>query len=329
MLPFEVLHFLVPIMGMKPNHSHWALWHEKHSSTNALIDDAVENGLPPAPLRYRLCDNGGLADQNHLRYLLQEDPPKGRLDHAALELAAIDTPGLDPAPFLDQLNDLASRLADRMRNFNDGRDFVETAQRYLFGELGFRGNEEDFWDPRNSCLDQVLARRTGIPITLSVLYMEVARRLAMPVYGISLPRHFVIQFDDGNYSTYIDPFNGGKTITAQECFALAGVEVAAPVLLRRASKKDIVIRMLQNLRGVYLRKRDWVRTVQTLDLLLIGVPDAAALYKQRGLLQVELRHMQSARADLERYLALQPAAEDREEILKQIQAIHSWLAHLN
>ena len=265
---------------------------------------------------------------NHLRHLLEEDPPGGRLDRAALELAMIDTPDLEPQTFLDQLNELAARLADRMRNFNDGRDFVETAQRYLFGELGFHGNEEDFFDPRNSFLNQVLERRTGIPISLSVMYMEVARRLRMPVYGISLPRHFVIQFDDGRYSTYIDPYGGG-TISIQECFLLAGVEEVDLTLLRRATKKDIVIRMLQNLRGVYLRRKDWARTVQTLDLLLIGVPEAAALYKQRGLLQVELRRMQAARADLERYLALQPAAEDREEILKQIQAIHSWLAHLN
>ena len=190
--------------------------------------------------------------------------PKGRLDHAALELAAIDTPGLEPEPWLDRLNELASQLGDRLRNFNDGRDFVETAQRYLFGELGFHGNEDDFFDPRNSCLDQVLERRVGIPITLSVMYMEIARRLAMPVFGISLPRHFVIQFDDGNYSTYIDPFNGGRPITAQECFALAGAKVADPALLRRASKKEIAIRMLQNLRGVYLRRNDWARAVDTL-----------------------------------------------------------------
>src|ERR1700677_5095695 len=114
---------------------------------------------------------------NHLRYLLEEDPPKGRLDHAALELAAIDTPGLEPEPWLDRLNELASQLGDRLRNFNDGRDFVETAQRYLFEDLGFRGNDEDFFDPQNSFLNQVLARRTGIPISLSVLYMEIARRL--------------------------------------------------------------------------------------------------------------------------------------------------------
>ena len=107
-------------------------------------------------------------------------------------------------------------MGDRLRNFNDGRDFVETAQRYLFGELGYHGYEkdEDHFDPRNSCLNHVLEQRTGLPITLSVMYMEIARRLHMPVFGIGLPNHFVIQFDDGNYSTFIDPFHNGRVITA-------------------------------------------------------------------------------------------------------------------
>jgi regulator of sirC expression with transglutaminase-like and TPR domain len=216
-----------------------------------------------------------------------------------------------------------------MRNFNDGRDFVETAQRYLFGELGFHGNEQDFFDPRNSFLNQVLERRTGIPISLSVMYMEIARRLAMPVFGIGLPRHFIIQFDDGNYSTYIDPYHGGRTITVQECFELAGAKVADPIILRRSSKKQIAMRMLQNLRGVYLRQRDWAHAVDTLDLLLIGAPELPGLVKQRGLLQMELKRFQAARRDLERYLAMAPDAPDREEIRKQITAIHTWLAKVN
>ena len=194
---------------------------------------------------------------NHLRHLLEEDPTKGRLDKAVLELATIDTPNLNAEHSLDQLNTIAANIGDRLRNFNDGREFVETMQQYLFGELGFRGNETEFFDSRNSCLDQVLQRKMGIPITLSVLYMELARRLAMPVYGIGLPRHFVVQFDDGNYATYIDPYNGGITITPQQCFALAGAKIADPALLQRASKKDIAMRMLQNLRAAYIRKQDW------------------------------------------------------------------------
>ena len=266
---------------------------------------------------------------NHLRYLLERDPAKGRLDRAALEMASIDNPSLDPEPRLTQLNDLASHLADRMRNFNDGRDFVETAQRYLFGELGFRGNEEDFFDPRNSCLDQVLARRTGIPITLSLLYLEIGRRLSMPVFGVGLPRHFIVQFDGGNFAGYIDPYNGGKIISVRECFALAGATVADPALLRRATPKEIAMRMLQNLRGVYLRRKDWVRTVATLDLLLLGAPEMAAWHKQRGLLEIELKRYNAARVDLQRYLTLEQDAPDKEEIAKQLESIHHYLARLN
>jgi regulator of sirC expression with transglutaminase-like and TPR domain len=265
----------------------------------------------------------------HLQHILEEDPPKGRLDRAALELAMIDTPDLAPEPVLDRLNELAANLGDRLRNFNDGREFVEKAQAYLFEELGFHGNEQDFFDSRNSCLDQVLERRTGLPITLSVLYMEIARRLAMPVFGIGLPRHFVIQFDDGNYSAYIDPFHGGRVVTPQECFVLAGAPAADPVLLRRVSKKAIVMRMLQNLRGVYLRREDWARAVQTLDWLLIGAPELGPWYKQRGLLQLGMKRLQAARADLEKYLTLEPEAQDAEQIRKQIQSIHVWLARMN
>ena len=151
----------------------------------------------------------------------------------------------------------------------------------------------------------------------------------MPVYGIGLPRHFVIQFDDENYSTFIDPFHGGRTVTPQECFALAGAEIADPALLQRVSKKQIAMRMLQNLRGVYLRRKDWGRAVTTLDLLLLGAPDLSALVKQRGLLQMEQKRYQAARRDFERYLELEPEATDQAEIQKQLQAIHAWLGRVN
>ncbi|HEX5431286.1 MAG TPA: transglutaminase-like domain-containing protein [Bryobacteraceae bacterium] len=275
---------------------------------------------------------------NHLRQLLETEEvqpgrsQEGRLDRAALDLATIQFPDLEPEPFLDQLNELASRLADRMRNFNDGRDFVETAQRYLFGELGFHGvegGEDNFFDARNSCLNQVLERRTGIPITLSVMYMEIARRLRMPVYGIGLPRHFVLQFDDGNYSTFIDPFHGGRTITARDCFILAEARIADLALLQRVSNKQIAMRMVQNLHRVYLRARDYKRAVATLDLMIAGAPETAPWYKFRGALLVETHRWQAARRDFEKYLAMEPGAEDREEILDHIRSIQRLIAQVN
>jgi regulator of sirC expression with transglutaminase-like and TPR domain len=171
----------------------------------------------------------------------------------------------------------------------------------------------------------VLERRTGIPITLSVMYMEIARRLQMPVFGIGLPRHFVLQFDDGNYSTYIDPFNGGRAITAHECFALAGTGVPDPALLRRVTKKQIVVRMLQNLHRVYVRTKDFERAVATLDLMIAGAPETAAWYQARGVLLKEVGRWEAARRDFERYLKMSPEAQDRDLIVQEIQ----WLARLN
>jgi regulator of sirC expression with transglutaminase-like and TPR domain len=271
----------------------------------------------------------------YLRQVLEGDgttSARTRLDRAALDLASIHFPDLEPEPFLDQLNDLASRLGDRLRNFNDGRDFVETAQRFLFGEMGFHGFEGDdqvFFDPRNSCLNQVLERRTGLPITLSVLYMEIARRLRMPVFGIGLPRRFVIQFDDGNYSTFIDPFNGGRPISAKECFLLAESQIADPTLLQRVTPKQIMMRMLQNMHTAYVRNKDYARAITSLDLMIAGAPDTPAWYKHRAVLMIGLHRWISSRRDFEKYLAMDPEAPDRDEVLGHIQALTDRIAMVN
>lgn len=266
---------------------------------------------------------------DYLRQLLVSESPHGRLDRAALDLARIQFPDLEHEPILNQMNEIAANLGDRLRNFNDGRDFVEKAQRYLFGELGFHANEADFFDPGNSCLNLVLERRTGIPITLSLLYMEVARRLQMPVFGIGLPNRFVVQFDDGRYAAFIDPFGGGRTVSAAECFAMAGATVADPTLLARASKKQILMRMLQNLQRAYIQAKDYDRAIVTLGFLLDGAPRTAEWFKLRAALALELKRYGSARADLEAYLELQPQAKDRDTVREQVQSLRRWAARNN
>jgi regulator of sirC expression with transglutaminase-like and TPR domain len=266
---------------------------------------------------------------DYLRQLLVSESAHSRLDRAALDLARIQFPDLDHQPCLDQLNEIAANLGDRLRNFNDGREFVEKAQQYLFGELGFRANEADFFDPLNSCLNQVLQRRLGIPITLSLLYMEVARRLQMPVYGIGLPNRFVVQFDDGNYAAFVDPFGGGGTITRADCFAMAGAKVGDPALLARVSKKQILMRMLQNLRRAFLEANDSDRAIQVLDYLLEGAPETPDWYRVRGGLLLHRKRYGPARVDFERYLELQPQANDADAIRKQLQTLQRWTAQNN
>ena len=266
---------------------------------------------------------------DYLRQLLLSETGAGRLDRAALDLARIQFPHLEHEPWLEQINEIAASLGDRLRNFNDGRDFVETAQRYLFGELGFRANDTDFFDPSNSCLNEVLRRRTGIPITLSLVYMEVARRLQMPVYGISLPNRFVVQFDDGRFATFIDPFGGGHAVTPRECFELAGVEAPELTMLARATKKQILMRMLLNLQRAYMQSRDYPQAVATLNYLVEAAPEVLPWRKLRGALLLELKRFALAQADLEAYLAAQPEAPDADLVRQQIQSIRQWSARNN
>ena len=124
-------------------------------------------------------------------------------------------------PFLGLLDSHANELGERVEGMSDGEEFVGAMNEYFFDELGFEGNRRDYYDPANSCLNEVLTRRKGIPITLSVVCMEVARRLERPLFGIALPGHFILGYNDGEFSAFIDPFNAGQLLCESECFELA------------------------------------------------------------------------------------------------------------
>jgi regulator of sirC expression with transglutaminase-like and TPR domain len=258
------------------------------------------------------------------------------LDAAALEMAAIERPGLESAPYLEMLDRIASELDTRLGGYagTDGPRFVRIANHYLFQELGFRGNDSDYYDPGNSCLDVVLDRRTGIPITLSAVYIEVARRLGWPVFGIGLPGHFVVQYADVEYSTYIDPFYAGRLLTEDDCGKLAreitGVDLSTePSTLAPVSNRYILVRMLNNLRSAYFRVKQYTKAATVMNLLVEAFPENADYYKARGVARLHLREFAAAKSDLEKYLKCSPQADDRAGITRQLEAIHRWLGRLN
>jgi regulator of sirC expression with transglutaminase-like and TPR domain len=256
------------------------------------------------------------------------------LDRAALELARIEYPGLEIEPFLSVLDSHAGELAGRLGHRSGGLDYVEAANRYLFAELGFTGNSQNYYDPRNSCLNDVLEARTGIPITLAVVYLEIARRLARPVYGIGMPGHFLVQYRGADFSTYIDVFHGGRLLAPAQCYALAREASGAgiprdPRLLAPTGKRQIVARMARNLCGVYLSREAYGKALRTLDLLLAADPNSATEYKQRAAVHLKMRNPAAACADLEAYLRLAPAAEDRAEIERHLRAVRNYLAEMN
>jgi regulator of sirC expression with transglutaminase-like and TPR domain len=247
------------------------------------------------------------------------------LDEAALRLAAIEHPNLEIEPYLRLLDSYADQIGDQL---HAGGSFVEAANGYLFEKLGFIGNEADYYNPANSCLNEVLTSKKGIPITLSVIYIEVARRLKKSVFGIGLPGHFVVEYDNGSASTYIDAFHRGRLLTASDCYALAGA-APDPALLARAGNDQIVARMINNLRGIYFSRGAHRKSLQILTLLLEANPHSAELYKQRGITQLQLEQTRAAKADLERYLQLAPDAPDREAVEKQLLSLSRWLVSMN
>ena len=264
-----------------------------------------------------------------LRDLLSGKDDTVALDVAALGLASIEFPELDAAESIRKLDEYAAAVASKLKPGAGGREFLAAANAFLFGELGLRGNADDYYNPHNSCLNMVIAGHAGIPISLSVVYMEVARRLSRPVQGIGLPGHFIVQYDDGEYSAYVDPFHQGAVLTDADCYKLAQANRPEPSLLAAVTKRQILSRMANNLRGIYFSERAYSKAVQLLNVLIEAAPESADEYKQRGLVFLQTKHLRQSIADLQRYLVLAPDAADRAQIEEQIRTVARWLATLN
>ncbi|MBV8831729.1 MAG: transglutaminase family protein [Acidobacteriaceae bacterium] len=265
---------------------------------------------------------------------LQHEKSGVTLDIAALELATIEFPNLDVPGCVACLDTLAEQVSGRLSSDAALIDFVHAANEVLFEVLQFRGNEEEYYDPRNSCLNSVLTRRLGIPITLSLLYMEVGRRLGRTVEGIGLPGHFIVGCSDKVSTYWIDPFHGGRILTFADCCKLAKEASDAdlranPALLAPLPKRQILIRMLSNLKVIYLRGESFNKARQVLDLLISAMPDYPEEYRHRGTVHLRQLNHRAAKEDLETYLRLEPNAPEREEVKKQLLLIERWKAGLN
>lgn len=251
---------------------------------------------------------------------------------AALEIARIETPDLVVAQHLARLDRLAARSGvaagrDRLRALHRLREF-------LFEEEGFAGNRQDYYDPRNSCLDQVLHRRLGIPITLAVLMIEVGRRVGLPLQGVGLPGHFLVQAEVTAEPVLLDPFEGGALVTAERAAELMRRALGRAVELSDrhlapVGRRAILVRMLNNLRGIYLRRRDWTRALAVLDRLVLLDGEAPGHLRDRGAVLVKLGRLDRGVADLERYLRCCGEAEDAEAVRRQLRQARQQLATLN
>lgn len=262
--------------------------------------------------------------------LLTKEHSDAPLDLAALELSRIEFPNLDPQPFLDILDSYAAEIDARLRMEYDSVEKIQVLHEFLFREQEFRGNEEDYYNPANSCLNEVIASRCGIPISLAVLYLSIADRLEFPVQGVGLPGHFLVRYDEDDFHTYIDVFHQGRLLDQDECFELGrqmtGMDLSAtPAILDGVTHRQILMRMLNNLRSIYLRSKSYLKAAQVLDLLVTAAPTDADSYILRGAVNVELRKYRAAKSDFEQYLVLAPAAQDRQRVQDQIAALEKYL----
>ena len=275
--------------------------------------------------------------------------PDPDLATAALLIARLEYPRLDASRYLDRLDRMGHAAAERLGRAPDGDPRLQAAalNDYLFEEEGFAGNRKHYDDPRNSFLNAVLDRRSGIPVTLALVYMEVGRRAGLRVEGVNFPGHFLLRMPAGapaagGDALILDPFHRGAILSETDCRKLlrdhAGADAKfEPALLARATKLQILVRMLVNLKRIYVRMRSFPQGLAMTELLLALDPSALTELRDRGLLAYNLNDYPSALRDLEAYLRFTRRGDgerpkentEQAEIWEHVKALRRRVAGLN
>jgi len=261
--------------------------------------------------------------------------PDDRIDLArsALLIAAEEYPALDVARYLARLDDLAREVAPRLAGARTAAERVAVLNRFLFAEHQFAGNREHYEDPRNSFLNEVLDRGAGIPITLSLVYIEVARRAGVEADGVGFPGHFLVKHGKPD-GIVVDPF-GGTVLTREDCQSRlaavlgAGARLEPALHLRAATPREILVRLLGNLKGIYVRTADFGRALACCERILLVAPDSPLELRDRGLVYERLECFGAAVADLERFLELAPDDESAPAVRERLSFLHPRLRQLH
>lgn len=259
---------------------------------------------------------------------------------AALTFARIEEPRLDVEHYVHRVDALAKRVAAKIvaakiSDPDDPVQIIAALNQILFHEEVFRGNTVDYYSPRNSFLQHVLDRQLGIPISLALVYMEVARRVEFPLFGVGMPGHFLLKhYDVDGRSTLIDVFERGSIVTEDDCrqklnSIYAGQLSLQPEFLLPVTRRQMLTRMLNNLRSVYISQRDFRRAVQVVDLILVIYPRSPEDVKQRAVLRFNLDDYRGALSDFDEYVKMSPDASDAEEIRQTALSLRRSMAMMN
>jgi regulator of sirC expression with transglutaminase-like and TPR domain len=259
------------------------------------------------------------------------------LAEAALAIAAEEYTDLDIAGYLERLDEMGSTLRRRLRPDITTGDSIRLLNHYLFQELGFSGDTENYYDPRNSFLNEVIERRLGIPITLSVIYIEVGRRIGLPLHGVSLPAHFLVKCVVREGAILLDPYSKGISLGLDDLVQRlkawrGGIELDSEMvknMLASAGSREILARILRNLRGIYLKNGQLTKALHACDRIVTLDPQSAEEYRDRGNIYLELECFRAALADFRAYLMLKPEAEDADEIQRKTIELAQRASRLN
>jgi regulator of sirC expression with transglutaminase-like and TPR domain len=247
------------------------------------------------------------------------------LAEAALTIAQQEYPHLNIASYMKRLDELADAVRARVMPDATPEHIVATMNHYFFKEQGFTGNNEDYYDPRNSFLNEVLDRKLGIPITLSIVYMEVGRRLDLPLEGIAFPGHFLVKLPLKQGNVILDPYLDGISLSEgdlrerlKQVYGEAHMEMSLDRLLDSANKKEILARILRNLKTIYLRTDEFDKALSVVERILSIAPHSAEDLRDRGLIYQRLECVHAALEDLRNYFDLAPDASDAVDIRARI-----------
>ena len=264
------------------------------------------------------------------------------LAQACLMIAQDAYPGLNIERYLAEIERMALRLRGATPQNASVEERVVALNQFLFGDLGYRGNTDEYYDPRNSYLNEVIDRKTGIPITLAVLYMEIGRRVGLPLQGVSFPGHFLVRMRLRGGTLVLDPFAGGAPQSEDDLRerlkrvipkgAAGNVPLADLPLeqfLEPATNRQILARVLRNLKGIYRETDKPERMLEVLNRMLVVVPDATGELRARGFLYQRLVCYRAALKDLSDYVEREPEAADYDEVRVRLVELSALCARLN
>lgn len=258
--------------------------------------------------------------------------PDSLLDlvEASLVIALEDHPALDIDRYLGQVQSWSETVRERLVGSRDVERIVEVVNRLLFDEEGFHGEDEDYYDPRSVLLNEALDRHAGLPITLSILYIEISRRIGLPAAGVSLPGRFLVKFSGDFGEIIVDPFDGGRVLSTIELQKILDTLYGGGVRLREHhlrsfTRKEILARELAQLKAAYLARHDLPRAAASVDRLLILDERDPYELRDRAALAMQMHAYAQAIECLERYLALMPHAGDSARVRERIAYLRAWI----